>query len=254
MEPSLRTIKRLFALSNNQCAFPDCSVPIVEQSGTPTGVVCHICARSKGGPRFDAKQTDEQRHAFENLILMCARHSKLIDSEPQRYTVDLLHDLKAMRERGGAIELSQADACKAELLLKDYRAIYITAGGHVMFNSPGSVQAGSVIIKNQKKILKILPPEGTISSDASRRNYIKHLIDRYHDYASQQPARKFSYAAIYATIKKRFGAKWDLIPIQQFDALASFLQQRIDKTMRGNMNRHGNYSTFPEYLRKYEGK
>src|SRR5437588_1764485 len=136
MEPSLSAIKKLFAFSSNRCAFPDCSSPIVEDSGTVTGLVCHITARSKGGPRYNPKQTEEERHAFQNLILMCGRHSKLIDSEPKRYTIDLLQGFKAIQERQGGIELSQADARKAELLLRDYRAIYITAGGHVMFHSP----------------------------------------------------------------------------------------------------------------------
>jgi hypothetical protein len=254
MEPSLSTIKRLFVLSNNRCAFPDCSSPIVEDSGTVTGLVCHIAARSKGGPRYDAKQTGEQRHSFPNLILMCGRHSKVIDSEPRLYTVEVLYRIKVAHERQGGIELSQADARKAELLLRDYRTIYITAGGHVMFHSPGSVQAESVVIKNQKKTIKILPPEGTIGSDVSRCTYAKHLIDRYNQFASQQPGRKFTFAAIYAAIKKRFGAKWDMVRLQQFDALTSFLQQRIDKTRQGSINRGKrirNYSTYDEYLKKY---
>lgn len=251
MEPSLSTIKRLFALSNNRCAFPECSLPIVEDSGTVTGIVCHIAARSKGGPRYNPEKSEEERHAFENLILMCSRHSKVIDSEPKRFTVDLLRDIKNMRERDGSIELSQSEAQKAELLLSDYRSIYISAGGHVMLNSPGAVQAGRVTIKNQRKTVKILPPEGTIASDALRRNYIKHLIDRYNEFASQQPGRKFSYATIYTSIQREFGAKWDLIALDRFEELASLLQRRINRTMRGSMNQFKNYSTFPEYIRKY---
>lgn len=257
MEPTISTIKKLFAFSNNRCAFPDCLSPIVEESGTVTGIVCHIAARSKGGPRYDLKQTDEQRHSFENLILMCGRHSKLIDSEPKRYTDKVLFEFKATHEQRGGIELSQSDARKAELLLKDYRAIYITAGGNVMFNSPGSVQAERVVIKNQKKTVKILPPDGTIGSDASRCAYIKHLIDRYNEFASQQPGRIFSYAAVYTMIKRRFGAKWEMIPLHQFDEAIVLLQQRIDKTRQGSINRgkgFSNYSTYEEYLKKYRSE
>ena len=32
MEPSLKTMKRLFALCQNQCAFPDCLLPIAEKA------------------------------------------------------------------------------------------------------------------------------------------------------------------------------------------------------------------------------
>jgi hypothetical protein len=132
MEPTISTLKRLFALSSNRCAFPDCASPIIESSGTVTGITCHINARSEGGPRYDPKQTVRERHAFDNLILMCARHSKLIDSEPNRFTTDRLRELKAKHEREGSIELAESDVNKPELLLKNYRSIYISAGGHVM--------------------------------------------------------------------------------------------------------------------------
>ena len=222
-----------------------------------TGVTCHINARSEGGPRYDPKQTDRERHAFDNLILMCARHSKLIDSEPNRFTADWLREIKAEHAREGPIELPESDAHKAELLLKNYRSIYISAGGHVMVDSLGAIQADRAVIMNQKKSVQILPPRGSLASDLSKRNYVKHLIDRYHEFASQQPGRKFSFAAIYAEITKRFGAKWDLIPLHLFEDLASFLQHRIDRTMIGGMNRgkgNPNYSTYDEFCQKYEGK
>jgi hypothetical protein len=105
-----------------------------------------------------------------------------------------------------------------------------------------------------KGAVKILPPEGSIASDLLKRNYIKHLIDRYHEFASKQSGRTFGYAAIYSEIKKMYGAKWDLVPVHLFDDFASFLQRRIDRTMLGGMNRGKgipNYSTFKQFLSKY---
>jgi hypothetical protein len=186
---------------------------------------------------------------------MCGRHSKLIDSEPNRFTVDLLQEMKTVHRKERPERLSKSDARKAELLLKDYRAIYISAGGHVMLDSPGGIQANSVVIVNRKKAVRILPPNGSLASDLSKRNYIKHLIDRYHEFASQQPGRNFRYAAIYVAIAKRFGAKWDLVPLRCFEDLFLFLQHKIDRTMLGRMNfRKGkpNYSTYEEFRQKYE--
>jgi hypothetical protein len=54
-EPTAATVKRLFAFSKNQCAFPDCTIPIVEASGVVTGIICHIKARNRGGPRYDTR-------------------------------------------------------------------------------------------------------------------------------------------------------------------------------------------------------
>ena len=254
-EPTLSTVKRLFALSSNRCAYPGCQLPIVEDAGAVTGAVCHIKARSEGGPRYDPKQTPEERHSFANLILLCARHGKLIDSDPNAHTVEVLTQMKAAQERSGSIELSRSDATKAQALLQDYRSLHITAGGHVMIRSPGSVQGTNVTVKTTKKTVKLMPAEGTLGSDALRRNYVKHLIDRYNEFASEQPGRaKFSFAAIYSHIKKRFGADWERIPLSRFDDLASLLHARIDRTRLGSVNRGKripNYSTLDEYRRKY---
>ncbi len=257
-EPSLPTLKKLFALSGNRCAFPQCGLPIVEDSGVVTGIVCHIKARSKGGPRYDPKQAPEERHGYANLILMCARHSKLIDSDPKTYMVEQLLQMKEDQEKNGSIDLSQSDAQKAEALLKDYRAVYITAGGHVMLNSPGSVQAVNVTIRQSRGKPKFLPAEGSLGADLIRRNYIKHLIDRYNDFASKQAGRtNFSFAAIYGTIKKQFKADWERIPIARFDELVDLLQRRIDRTQLGSINRGKgikNYSPFSEFIKGHKGE
>lgn len=236
-EPTRATVKRLFAFSRNRCAFPKCHTPLVEGVGTITGIICHIHARSRGGPRFNAKQTAEQRHAFENLILMCSRHSKVIDSEPLRYTAKVLDGFKAAHEQPAEIELSQADGKKVDCLLAEYREINIVAQKVVFTKTKGPT---------------IAPPVGSIGSDLLMRNYAKHLIDRYNDFASKQPGRtKFSFAAIHSLIKKRYRVgKWELVPIGRFDDLCSLLQARINGTMLGRVNQgkgHKNYSTLAEY-------
>jgi hypothetical protein len=73
--PTAAIMKALFALSSNQCAFPGCSQPLVDPpSGKVTGRICHVKARSEGGPRYDPGQSDEERHGFGNLLLMCPMH------------------------------------------------------------------------------------------------------------------------------------------------------------------------------------
>lgn len=254
MEPSLKTLKRLFALSCNQCAFPSCVLPIVEESGTVTGIVCHIEARNKKGPRYNPEQTEEERHAFENLVLMCARHSKQIDSEVDRFTADTLLDIKKIHERRGGIELGIGDAKKVEALLEDYRSIHVHTK-RATIERAEVIHAGTVQLKTTRSKVTISPMEGTIAADRLSRNYIKYLIDRYNDYASKQPGRAFSFAPIYSEINKKFGAKWDNVPISRLPHLTDFLQKRIDQTMLGKINRskgHHNYSTLEEYRRKYD--
>lgn len=252
-EPKPSTVKRLFALSRNQCAFPQCSLPIVEDSGTVTGIVCHIKARNRDGPRFDAKQDDESRHSFANLILLCARHSKVIDSEPKKFTVDLLNEIKQIHEKDGNIELSKAEAAMAVSLLENYRMIYIEAGSEVNIRRADSIHAQTVNIGKGKKTT-IAAPIGSIASSLAHRNYTKHLIDRYQEFASDQLGRDFKFPAIYSTLKKRFGAKWEMIPLIQFEVLCDYLRGRIDKTRLGQINRskgHPNYSSFEEFKLKH---
>jgi len=103
--PSLPTIKRLFAVSGNQCAFPKCPLPLVDEASSKvTGKICHIKAQNPGGARYDENQTGEQRHAFENLILMCPIHHDVIDSDEDSYTVERLHQIKAEHEKGNQIK------------------------------------------------------------------------------------------------------------------------------------------------------
>lgn len=97
--PTVATIKRLFAVSGNRCAFPKCSLQLVDPpTGKVTGRISHIKARQPGGPRYDESQTEEQRHSFENLLLLCPIHHDVIDDDPQSYTVNRLTEIKAEHE------------------------------------------------------------------------------------------------------------------------------------------------------------
>jgi len=104
--PSVATVKRLFAVSGNRCAFPGCALPLVDEaSGKVTGRICNIKADSPGGPRYDPEQSEEERHGFANLVLMCPLHHDVIDSDVETYTVENLLEIKARHEAryaGGA--------------------------------------------------------------------------------------------------------------------------------------------------------
>lgn len=75
------------------CSFPACKSPII-LNGSIIGDICHIKAQREIGERFDACQSDFERHAYENLILLCKNHHKLVDDQPLVFTVDVLQQLK----------------------------------------------------------------------------------------------------------------------------------------------------------------
>jgi hypothetical protein len=87
------TIKKLFALSGNICAFPGCNEKIVDDNDKLMGKICHIEAAEKGGPRYNEKSNNEERRSLDNLILLCPNHHQKIDSDTS-YTVDSLKKMK----------------------------------------------------------------------------------------------------------------------------------------------------------------
>lgn len=97
--PSVKTQRRLFALSGNRCAFTDCPMRLVDPTtGSNVGEVCHIKGEKPSAPRYDPNQDDKARHGFDNLIVMCNVHHKIIDDTPERYPVELLTELKQKHE------------------------------------------------------------------------------------------------------------------------------------------------------------
>jgi hypothetical protein len=116
--PRLGTVKRLFAVSENRCAFPKCKAELVCQ-GTVVGKICHIKADKPNGPRYDAGQSDEERHGFDNLILMCGTHHTVIDDDEEAYTVQRLTDMKTAHEASAA-NMSDDQASHGATLLLSY--------------------------------------------------------------------------------------------------------------------------------------
>jgi hypothetical protein len=75
-----RVRRALYGLSLGRCYAPECDQPvIVIEGGEPVfvGEVAHIVAAVESGPRGKVNLSD--RDAFENLILLCGRHHKIID-------------------------------------------------------------------------------------------------------------------------------------------------------------------------------
>lgn len=74
LNPKYDVLRALFARSGNQCAFPGCTQPLINDKNQFIGQVCHIEAASPEGERFNPTQSDEQRRAYENLLLLCYPH------------------------------------------------------------------------------------------------------------------------------------------------------------------------------------
>lgn len=89
----------LWGRSGNTCALPTCRKNLVEDEtqtddASIVGDEAHIVAREENGPRGKSSLTPEERDKYNNLILMCKVHHKMIDDQPLEYTVEKLHQMK----------------------------------------------------------------------------------------------------------------------------------------------------------------
>jgi hypothetical protein len=136
--PASTTVKRLFALSGNQCAFPKCSAAIVDGK-TVVGEVCHIKAAKPGGPRYDRTQTATERHSYENLILLCGTHHTVIDADEEAYTVGRILKMKNEHERREPSMSDESASLGAALLIDN---------SVKSLNQSGGITAQTVTIHN----------------------------------------------------------------------------------------------------------
>jgi hypothetical protein len=106
---SEKTIKWLFGPATH-CAFPGCEEAIAQRIDGKLIVVAqiaHIRSEEPGGPRHDPAYA--QPNGFENLLLACGKHHKLIDDYPADYPVELLEEWKTAQLEQGRDERLSAD-------------------------------------------------------------------------------------------------------------------------------------------------
>jgi hypothetical protein len=120
-----RTRKRLWTHAGDRCAFPGCDQPLLRstpdgEAETIVGIECHIVAQRDHpsvarAPCLLTEQEREEfahliedRHGFNNIVIMCGVHSTVIDDPQQGYSVaDVAamkagHEGKVIRERRAA--------------------------------------------------------------------------------------------------------------------------------------------------------
>ena len=86
-----------------RCSNPDCGKLTSGPQEDPTkavniGVAAHITAASGGGQRYDPSLSPEERRSVDNGLWLCQNCAKLIDSDVQRYTPELLREWKRQAE------------------------------------------------------------------------------------------------------------------------------------------------------------
>jgi len=105
MSITTKELKALLQKSGNRCAFPECGELLLYtdkeniDEKTILSNIAHIVAQSEDGPRGKYPLPITERDNESNLLLLCERHHKIIDDQPQRYTVERLRQFKEDHER-----------------------------------------------------------------------------------------------------------------------------------------------------------
>lgn len=101
MTISDKTRKLLWGRSGNRCAI--CKQELIvsatgKDSEAVVGDECHIISAQFDGPRHDPDYPKEKLDSYENLILLCRVHHKMVDDQASTFTADILRQRKNNHE------------------------------------------------------------------------------------------------------------------------------------------------------------
>lgn len=97
MTISNKTRKQLWAKSGNRCAI--CRKKLNQSDGDRSFVLgeeCHTISKRSKGPRHT---TYNQYDDYDNLILLCLDHHKIVDEVCEKYSIERLRDIKSKHEK-----------------------------------------------------------------------------------------------------------------------------------------------------------
>lgn len=103
MSITSKTRKTLWGRAGARCSFEGCQIALTQRDEAESGYTilgeeAHIIAQKKDGPRGENPIEPSRVDLYENLILLCPTHHTLIDEQPAKYTVDVLHQMKKVHE------------------------------------------------------------------------------------------------------------------------------------------------------------
>lgn len=115
MSISSKTRKLLWGKSGNRCAICKKELVIERTSNDNESVVgdeCHIISPHSNGPRHVSGCNGEWIDSFDNLILLCKVHHKMVDDQCETFTKELLQRIKFDHHKWVRERLTEHEECK----------------------------------------------------------------------------------------------------------------------------------------------
>lgn len=200
--------KILYAKCAGQCCIcKDAIVIETTKNGLKqVGEMAHIAGENEGSARYDTTMTDEQRFAYDNLMLLCPTCHTKIDKAPESYPIELLKNYKQKHEANIKAQLFQSaqDTSFAEL---DILLKYIAISNSPLNEDLTLVAPKEKIIQNSLEQVSSYIEMGLLKSAM------------VSDYVNRHPDPRFS-----KTIKSQFVNKYNELKTSHLDNESIFYE------------------------------
>lgn len=118
MEILEKDIKLLWGRAASRCSI--CRIELTQDkqstnSSFLVGEQGHIVAEKPNGPRGNSILSIDERNSYDNLILLCPTHHKIIDKNVEDFPIEKLHILKSRHELWVQNTLTKETAVSREL-------------------------------------------------------------------------------------------------------------------------------------------
>lgn len=186
---SSRTRKVLWGRSGSRCAICRCQLVAdrtPQEREVIVGQEARILAQSAGGPRF-SPLAEHQVDDYDNLILLCPNHHRMVDEQPRRFPTEKLRLLKLEHERWVEVRLSQASSPSSAITLErdpdapQELALLVRTGDELWsvldrvqsydFEPPSDREVPTALADMADEFLQLAHEWGEVSEDVTERGF-----------------------------------------------------------------------------------
>jgi len=212
--PNAHTQRRLFASSAGYCQNPSCSEKLFDEADGKRFFIAelaHVFAAQDDGPRPNPELSEEERGAFENLIVLCANCHTMVDKASGAFSDSMMMGWKRDHEQKlldlfGVQKFDNRDTVRdmVEPLLIENRTAFEMYGPHIeQANNPESGAAErwkrkvlTIIIPSNRKVLSIVDANRHLLSDDEKiikERFRQHIddLEAFHIEEVRQDSSRF---------------------------------------------------------------
>lgn len=212
--PNAHTQRRLFASSAGYCQNPECSEKLFDEAEGKRfhiAELAHVFAAQDDGPRPNPELSEEERGAFENLIVLCANCHTKVDKASEAFPDSMMKRWKREHEQKllnlfGIQTFDNRGAIRdaIEPLLIENRTVFEMYGPHIEeAKNPESGAAEhwerkvlTIIIPNNRKVLSFVDANRHLLSDSekvTKEKFRQHIddLEAFHIENVRQDSSRF---------------------------------------------------------------